>query len=238
MGVFRDAMDEAMALRGLAPRTRATYLHWVGRLVRFCRVAPDRLTTEEVRAFLLDLTQERKLAFSTFNQALNAVRFFFPEVLKRPFVVEGLRYQKQPRRLPVVMNDEEVSRLLGGGSVAAGPGAVRDGVRDGDAFGRGDAAADHRHRQPADGDQGRSGQGAEGPVRDAVGVAARDAAGVLAPGEAEGVPVSGRGREAAVEPSRRRRRPSAGRSSQRGSRSRSRSTRCATALRPTCWRTA
>jgi hypothetical protein len=63
MGVFRDAMDEAMVLRGLAPRTRKTYLHWVGRLVRFCRVTPDRLTTTEVRAFLLYLTQERKVSF-------------------------------------------------------------------------------------------------------------------------------------------------------------------------------
>jgi site-specific recombinase XerD len=105
-------MDEAMALRGLAPRTREIYLHWVARLVRFCRVAPDQLTTKEVRAFLLDLTQGRKLAFSTFNQALNAVRFFFTEVLKQPFVLEGFHCQKPPRRLPVVMNDEEVRRLL------------------------------------------------------------------------------------------------------------------------------
>jgi site-specific recombinase XerD len=112
MGVFRDAMDQAMALRGLAPKTRSTYLSWVRRLVRFCRVVPDQLTTEQVRAFLLHLTQERKLSFSTFNQALNAARFFFLEVLHRPFVIEGLRFQKAPRRLPVVMNDEEVSGLL------------------------------------------------------------------------------------------------------------------------------
>jgi site-specific recombinase XerD len=112
MGVFRDAMEQALALRGLAPKTCSAYLSWVRRLVRFCRVVPDQLTTEQVRAFLLHLTQERKLSFSTFNQALNAARFFFLEVLKRPFVVEGFRYQKPPRRLPVVMNDEEVSRLL------------------------------------------------------------------------------------------------------------------------------
>ena len=112
MGVFRDAMDEAMVLRGLAPRTREIYLHWVARLVRFCRVSPDRLTTKEVRAFLLDLTQERKLAFSTFNQALNAVRFFFTEVLKQPFALGEFHFQKPPQRLPVVMNDEEVRGLL------------------------------------------------------------------------------------------------------------------------------
>ena len=112
MGVSRDAMEQALALRGLAPKTCSAYLSWVRRLVRFCRVVPDQLTTDHVRAFLLYLTQERRLSFSTFNQALNAARFFFLEVLKRPFVVEGLRYQKAPRRLPVVMNDEEVSRLL------------------------------------------------------------------------------------------------------------------------------
>jgi integrase/recombinase XerD len=112
MGMFREAMEQALALRGLAPRTCATYLGWVRRLVSFCRVVPDQLTSEHVRAFLLHLTQERKVSFSTFNQALNAARFFFLEVLKRPFVVEGLRYQKPPCRLPVVMNGEEVSRLF------------------------------------------------------------------------------------------------------------------------------
>ena len=114
MGMFRDAMREAMALRGFAPKTRSVYLSWVRRLVQFCRVAPDRLTADQVRAFLLYLTQERKLSFSTFNQALNAVRFFFIMVLKRPLELEGLRYQRPPRRLPVVMNDDEVRRLLEG----------------------------------------------------------------------------------------------------------------------------
>ena len=112
MGKFRDAMSDAMALRGLAPRTRDAYLHWIRRLVKFSRVTPDQMTAERVRAFLLYLTQERKLSFSSFNQALNAARFFFIVVLKQPFVVEGLRFQRPPRILPVVMNDDEVRRLL------------------------------------------------------------------------------------------------------------------------------
>lgn len=122
MGVFRDAMGEAMALRGFAPKTRSAYLSWVRRLVQFCRVVPDQLTADQVRSYLLHLTQERKLSFSTFNQALNAVRFFFLEVLKRPFVLEGLHYQRPPRRLPVVMSDDEVRRLLEGAQ------SLRDGA--------------------------------------------------------------------------------------------------------------
>lgn len=112
MGVFRDAMNEAMALRGLAPRTQSTYLHWVGRMVTFCHVAPNQLTSERVRTFLLYLTQERKLSFSSFNQALNAARFFAIAVLKQPLLIDGFHYQRPPRRLPVVMNDSEVVRLL------------------------------------------------------------------------------------------------------------------------------
>jgi len=44
MGVFREAMRRALALRGLAPRTCSAYLGWLR------------------RAFLLDLTQ-RQLSF-------------------------------------------------------------------------------------------------------------------------------------------------------------------------------
>lgn len=112
MGVFRDAMEQEMALRGFAPRTQQLYLSWVRRLVQFCRVVPDQLTADQVRSYLLHLTQQRQVAFSTFNQALNAARFFFLRVLKRPFVLEGLHYQRPPRTLPVVMSDEEVLRLL------------------------------------------------------------------------------------------------------------------------------
>jgi site-specific recombinase XerD len=112
MGKFREAMDEAMVLRGLAPRTREIYLGCVERVVRFARVQPDRLTAREVRAYLLDLTRERKAAFSTFNLALHSVRFFFTEVLKQPLVVGEFHFQRQPRRLPFVMSDEEVRRLF------------------------------------------------------------------------------------------------------------------------------
>lgn len=112
MGVLRDAMNEALALRGLAPKTREIYVSWVERLLKHSRVAPDKLTGAEVRAYLLYLTQERKLAFATFNQALHALRFFFVEVLLRPFEVGNLRYQRPPRRLPVVLSGAEVLRLL------------------------------------------------------------------------------------------------------------------------------
>jgi site-specific recombinase XerD len=115
MGAFRDAMEEAMVLRGLSPKTRTAYLGWVRRLVRFARVLPDQLTGEQVRAFLLDLTQVRRVAFSTFNQAAYAVRLFFREVLKREFDLGETRYYQRPQHtLPLVLSGAEVLRILEG----------------------------------------------------------------------------------------------------------------------------
>jgi len=113
MGVFRDAMDEAMVLRGLSPKTREAYLSWVRRLVQLAHVLPEQLTGEHVRAFLLDLTQKRRVAFSTFNQAAYALRFFFREVLKREGELGDVHYYQRPKHtLPLVLSREEVRRLL------------------------------------------------------------------------------------------------------------------------------
>lgn len=112
MGEFRDAMDQEMALRGLSERTREMYLSWVRRLIQFSRVVPDQITTEQIREYLLHLTEGRHVAFGTFNQALSAIRFFFTVVLKQPWQLEGFYSQRPPQRLPVVLNDEEVLAIL------------------------------------------------------------------------------------------------------------------------------
>lgn len=113
MGAYREAMDQAMALKGLSPKTRETYLSWVRRLVQFAHVMPDRLTPEHVSAFMLDLTQKRRVAFSTFNQASWAIRLFFREVLKREAELGEAHYYQRPQyRLPEVLSGEEVLRIL------------------------------------------------------------------------------------------------------------------------------
>jgi integrase/recombinase XerD len=111
MGVFQEAMEREMSLRGFAPRTQDVYVRWMRRLVRFGRVPADSLTEAEVRGFLAELTQKRRLSSSSVNQALNAIRFFFKAVVRRPLDLE-LGYQRAPQRLPVTMSPEEVRRLL------------------------------------------------------------------------------------------------------------------------------
>jgi integrase/recombinase XerD len=110
MGKCRDAMVAEMRLRGLAARTQRTYSSWMSRLVKRVKVAADRITEQQARGFLSELSG-RGLSASTINQAICAVRFFFGEVLRREWDLE-IHYQRAPQRVPVTLSPDEVARLL------------------------------------------------------------------------------------------------------------------------------
>lgn len=111
MGVFQEAMEKEMSLRGFAPKTQDVYVRWMRRVVRFSGAAADQLTEAQVRNFLVDLTHKRGVSSSSLNQAISAIRFFFTSVLHREWRLE-LSYQRAPQRLPVTLSPAEVKRLL------------------------------------------------------------------------------------------------------------------------------
>jgi site-specific recombinase XerD len=112
MGKFQDRMAEDIEIRGLSPETKRTYLRCVRRFVRHFMQPPDRLTAEHIRQYQLHLTRERKVAPSTFNQAMAALRFFYKVTLRKPWAHDRIPYQKEPSRLPQVLSREKVATLL------------------------------------------------------------------------------------------------------------------------------
>lgn len=110
MGEYQEAMRAEMQLRGFAPRTQRSYTGWMIRLIRQARVPADRISEQQARAYLCELSG-RGLSASTINQAISAVRFFFQNVLRRSWDLE-VHYQRAPQRVPVTLTPEEVSRLL------------------------------------------------------------------------------------------------------------------------------
>jgi site-specific recombinase XerD len=105
-------MQGELRLRGLSEKTADTYLSVVRRFAEFHGRSPDRLGKEEVRSYLLHLIEERKLSWSSVNQALCALRFFYLDVLGQAFEVGEIRYPKRKYKLPVVLTEAEVARLL------------------------------------------------------------------------------------------------------------------------------
>lgn len=112
MKTLREQMDDAMILRGLAPRTRESYLAAVRALAKYYHRSPDLLTTEEMQAYLLHLIVERKLAYASVNQTACACRFLFDKVLRRPQSRFDIPMAKVPKSLPRVLSRDEVTRLF------------------------------------------------------------------------------------------------------------------------------
>jgi site-specific recombinase XerD len=68
--------------------------------------------SKDIREYLMYLFEEEKLAPSSVNQALNAIRFLYVELYHRPFMLEGVPRPRKEKKLPVVLSKEEVKRLI------------------------------------------------------------------------------------------------------------------------------
>jgi len=112
MKKLREQMDDAMILRGFAPRTRESYLATVRALAKYYRRSPDLLTPEEIEAYHLHLIVERRLAYASVNQSACACRFLFNKVLRRLMSRFDIPMAKVPKTLPRVLSREEVTRLF------------------------------------------------------------------------------------------------------------------------------
>ncbi len=112
MGRFHDRMDEELRIRGYSANTRECYLRGVRRFVRHFMVPPDRLTPEHIRQYQLFLTRERHVSWTSFNQVVCALRFFYRQVLKKDWAVTQIPYQRTGHRLPEILSPQEVAALF------------------------------------------------------------------------------------------------------------------------------
>lgn len=121
---FLDQCREVMRFRQLAYRTEETYLQWIRRFILFHRRSgsepgkwnwrhPRELGEGEVRAFLTDLAACRMVTAGTQNQALSALLFLYREVMGVELEwVDGFEQAQRSRRIPVVLTQEEISKLM------------------------------------------------------------------------------------------------------------------------------
>jgi integron integrase len=123
-GLIQRYREELQA-RHYARRTVATYEQWLRRFLRFHQLRhPREMGSAEVNAFLTHLAVELQVSASTQNQALAALLFLYRELLKQDLDLEGVVRARKPRRLPVMLTEEEVrsvlQRLEGSDALVAG----------------------------------------------------------------------------------------------------------------------
>lgn len=122
MKSLRYQMIHELELHRKSPKTIAAYVMAVAQLARYYNRRPDQISVDEIREWMHFLITEKKLAFSSCNQKLAGVRFFYRQVLQQPqFDVELRIPTKRSGRLPEPLSRSEIVRLFD----AAGSGKAR-----------------------------------------------------------------------------------------------------------------
>jgi integrase len=108
---LRRRMIEDMTIRKFAPKTEHDYVQRIKKFAVFLGRSPDTATFEDVRRYQLHLAASG-VGVPTINQTVSTLRFFFKVMLRRHDIVEHTHFIHEPRKLPVVLSVEEVTRLL------------------------------------------------------------------------------------------------------------------------------
>lgn len=113
MTALRQRMTEDMQVRNLALNTQRSYVQQISLFARHFNKSPEQMGPEEIRAYQVYLTNDRKLAPGSVLIAVAALRFLYKVSLKRewPFD-EVIPAPKKPQKLPVVLSPGEVLHFL------------------------------------------------------------------------------------------------------------------------------
>jgi len=105
-------MLEELQRRHYSEATTRYYIRAVEAFARHFQCSPDRLGPRHIREYQAHLFTKRKLSPGAVTNHLCALRFFYIQTLKKPWSIADTPYPKKAHRLPTILSQEEVARLI------------------------------------------------------------------------------------------------------------------------------
>ena len=97
MTPLRKKMIEEMQLRRFSLNTQESYLRSVTELARHYHKSPDSINTEQLKEYVLFLTNEKNLSWSSINTITAGIRFLFEQTLQRKDISLGNSPAQNPQ---------------------------------------------------------------------------------------------------------------------------------------------
>jgi integrase/recombinase XerD len=108
----RKMMLDELQRRNFSEDTIRHYIRTVEDFARRFNRPPDHLGLRHIREYQAELFQKRKLSSGSVTYRLAALRFFYIKTLKKAWSVAETPYPKKNYRLPTILSQEEVARLI------------------------------------------------------------------------------------------------------------------------------
>lgn len=107
---YLEQTRRELRLRNYSIKTIKAYLGCLREYFDFKRFNLEKLDEEKIKRFLLN-KQDKNYSSQTVNLYLNAIKFFYREVLKIPQKI-NLKFAKRSKKLPIVLSREEIKSII------------------------------------------------------------------------------------------------------------------------------
>lgn len=106
------AMRKKLEIARYSPNTIDTYLNATKQFFgRFAAKHPNDIRTEDIETYQHELAKSGK-SNSYLNQVVNAVRYYYKDVLGDAYRVKFIERPRYEKKLPMVLSEEEIASLL------------------------------------------------------------------------------------------------------------------------------
>ena len=106
-------MEQRLKLKAYSPSTIKTYLNEMGAFIGLLKsVAADSLTADDLKRYLVYCYDKLKLSENTLHSRMNAMKFYYEQVLGRENFFWDIPRPKKPFQLPKLLNEDELTRLF------------------------------------------------------------------------------------------------------------------------------
>lgn len=106
-------MKEVLQMKAYSPSTIKTYMIEFAQLLYILKDVPvDSLGYDRLRAYILYCINTLKISESQLHSRLNAIKFYFEQVLHKPGFFAEIPRPKKPSTLPKVLSQKEVKRIF------------------------------------------------------------------------------------------------------------------------------
>ncbi len=107
------ALEQCLMLKRYSHRTIKTYKNCFRSFIRYYdNIKPSEITREQIDRYIHFLIREKHITESYQNQIVSAILHFYNDVVKQEAKVERMFRPKKPQKLPHVLTEDEVTRLL------------------------------------------------------------------------------------------------------------------------------
>lgn len=108
--MYLKEVERELKLRNYSNKTIRSYLTYLGQYFAYLKANPKNPDIDAIKDFLIFM-HDSKYSPQTVNLALNAVKFFYVNILGNPFPIK-IKCAKKTMKLPVVLSREVILKMI------------------------------------------------------------------------------------------------------------------------------